>query len=272
MDMVGQALDGFNSQGLITPAQAASIAAAAAASSSAGSSSATPSTPVAASGSAGGSSGGIGSVATSGPVLGTGVRALGVCPAGLVTRPGGPPPASAAAAASSSPLEPHHSHFVLVPASEWGGETSTMFAVAGAVASRRVPTVALLANGGGISKKEVRAAVRAKLPVIVIEGSGRLADQIARAVHTVDEARGSGAGTPGASPEPAAAGADAPAGASGSTAASSTAAAAAVASIGDGDIREIVGSGLVRLFPVTGHGEALRALMLAMLREQRAGK
>ena len=42
----------------------------------------------------------------------------------------------------------------------------------------RIPAVAVLANGGMISKKELLNCVRHDIPVIVIEGSGRLADQV----------------------------------------------------------------------------------------------
>jgi hypothetical protein len=48
----------------------------------------------------------------------------------------------------------------------------------GSVMQTRVPAVAVLANGGMISKKEILFAVRHAIPVIVIEGSGRLADQV----------------------------------------------------------------------------------------------
>ena len=45
----------------------------------------------------------------------------------------------------------------------------------------RLPAVAVLANGGMISKKELLNCVRHGIPVIVIEGSGRLADQVQQA-------------------------------------------------------------------------------------------
>ena len=109
-----------------------------------------------------------------------------------------------------------------------------MFTFAAALAAR-VPAVAVLANGGMISKKEVLAAVRMRMPTVVIEGSGRLADQIARAVHRRDE--------DGAGWDP-------------------------VAAIPDADLREVVLSGCVTLFSVTGHGEALRELLVGILAAQ----
>jgi hypothetical protein len=76
------------------------------------------------------------------------------------------------------PLDPNHSHFVLVDSAEWGGETETMYALAQYL-SQQSPSVALLADGGKITKKELLFNVRQQRPVIVIEGSGRLADEIA---------------------------------------------------------------------------------------------
>jgi hypothetical protein len=70
-----------------------------------------------------------------------------------------------------------------------------MFAFA-AVLAARVPAVAVLANGGMISKKEVLSAVRHGITTVVIEGSGRLADQIARALHKDGEVDGAEYGQP----------------------------------------------------------------------------
>jgi hypothetical protein len=125
---------------------------------------------------------------------------LGVAPAGKVTYPGGPQEGSIP---DGAPLDPNHSHFVLVDSREWGGETDPMFSLAEAVASkptvqakpsvgqaaRAVPSawpvksaVTVLVNGNtqGISKNEVLHSVRHGWPVIVIEDSGGLADDIAK--------------------------------------------------------------------------------------------
>lgn len=104
------------------------------------------------------------------------LRLLGVCPAPLIARPDAPQPPPPGQPHLEA-LEPHHSNFVLVPASDWGGETSTMFTFA-AVLSDRLPCAAVLANGGFISRKEVLYAVRHKIPVVILEGSGRLADTV----------------------------------------------------------------------------------------------
>jgi hypothetical protein len=97
---------------------------------------------------------------------------LGVAPAGKVTYPGGP----TVAGNESAPLDPNHSHFVLVDGNEWGSETETLFELAAAF---HVPVLAILVNGGAIAKDELLQSVRRNWPVIVIEGSGRLADEVA---------------------------------------------------------------------------------------------
>jgi len=104
------------------------------------------------------------------------VTLLGVSPAGCVTYPGKP---SAPVSEDNAPLDPNHSHFVLVETDTWGGETETMYELA-QVFSQNSPSVAILVNGGSIAKKEVLYNVRQRRPIIVIEGSGRTADDIAR--------------------------------------------------------------------------------------------
>ncbi len=104
---------------------------------------------------------------------------LGVSPAGAVTYPGKP---AGKTRGDEVPLDPNHSHFVLVETDQWGGETETMYELA-AVLSQGRPSLAVLVNGGPIAKNEVLLNVRQGRPVIVIEGSGRLADEIAGILH-----------------------------------------------------------------------------------------
>jgi len=80
------------------------------------------------------------------------------------------------------PLEPHHTHFVLTDGDHWGAETETMFALAAAL-SEGVPSVAVLANGGLIARDETLQNVRQGREIIVIRGSGRLADELAAVVR-----------------------------------------------------------------------------------------
>ncbi|HEX8087904.1 MAG TPA: hypothetical protein VF762_03580, partial [Blastocatellia bacterium] len=98
---------------------------------------------------------------------------VGVAPAGIVTYPGGP-------ASAGAQLEPNHSHFVLVEGDIWGSETSTMFNLGKALMGK-VPGVAVLAGGGPVAKDEVLRAIRQELPLIVVDGSGGLASDVARA-------------------------------------------------------------------------------------------
>ncbi|PZN74776.1 MAG: hypothetical protein DM484_20405 [Candidatus Methylumidiphilus alinenensis] len=90
--------------------------------------------------------------------------------------------------------EPNHSSFLLVKGDDWGCETTTLFDLAGVLAGSSisgrldsqekklgVPVLAILANGGQVSINEVLNTVRKNLPLIVVEGSGGMADQIAAA-------------------------------------------------------------------------------------------
>lgn len=104
---------------------------------------------------------------------------LGISPAGNVTYPG---KKRQRVGSEEVPLDPNHSHFVLVETNEWGGETETMYELA-KVFSEGCPSVAILINGGAIAKNEVLYNVRQRRPIIVIEGSGRFADEIARILH-----------------------------------------------------------------------------------------
>src|SRR5437763_4841565 len=73
---------------------------------------------------------------------------LGIAPAGKVTYPGGPNDANIG---DGAPLEPNHSHFVLVEGNEWGSETEMMFKLVGAL---NVPVATTLINGGSIEGSE----------------------------------------------------------------------------------------------------------------------
>jgi len=92
-------------------------------------------------------------------------------------------PASEIPPLGSTPLDPSHSHIVAVrnpsaPEKDaWGSETDTMYWLFAQLALGR-PSVAVVANGGGITLSEVEANVRAGRPIIVIEGSGRAADAL----------------------------------------------------------------------------------------------
>jgi hypothetical protein len=100
---------------------------------------------------------------------------LGVSPAGRVSYPELP---GIAANEDRAPLDPNHSHFVLVETDEWGGETATMYELAH-LFSQDHPSLAIIINGGAIAIQEALYNVRQKRPIILLEGSGRAADEIA---------------------------------------------------------------------------------------------
>lgn len=83
-------------------------------------------------------------------------------------------------------LEPHHSNFVLVEGDEWGSEVEQMYRLADYL-SQQAPSVALLVNGGEIALREVELNVEQGREIIVLVGSGRLADEITQAIQKLDE-------------------------------------------------------------------------------------
>lgn len=104
---------------------------------------------------------------------------IGVAPEELVTWPGGP---------SSTrflwwgkqrwQLEPHYSHFILVPGSQFGDE-SPWIVDAATILSRGQKSVTVLINGGEVSQKDIDLSLEKDRPVIVLSGTGRLADKLA---------------------------------------------------------------------------------------------
>jgi hypothetical protein len=113
---------------------------------------------------------------------GRGATLVGVSPAGKVTYPDGPQEGSIQDGAL---LDPNHSHFVLADSDQWGGETPIMFSLAealvgAATATKTAVTVLVNGNPQGIAKTEVLYSVRHGWPVVVVEGSGGLADEVAR--------------------------------------------------------------------------------------------
>lgn len=100
---------------------------------------------------------------------------LGVAPSQPVTYPGKP---VTDAADDTVPLDPNHANFVLVRSAQWGDETEMMYRLA-AYLSRHCPSLAVLINGGAIARRETLYNVRQGRSIVVVEGSGRLADTLA---------------------------------------------------------------------------------------------
>jgi len=108
---------------------------------------------------------------------------LGIAPEGKIAHP---EISGAPALSDGTPLEPNHSHFVLVESNEWGGETEKMLELARAF---NTPTVAILVNGGAIPADEALQSVRNAWQLLVIEGSGRFADEVSAAVRNGQAAK-----------------------------------------------------------------------------------
>ncbi|HEU0303511.1 MAG TPA: hypothetical protein VFR32_02915 [Gaiellaceae bacterium] len=80
------------------------------------------------------------------------------------------------------PLEPNHTHALLVPGATWGDEVPWLARVATVVADG-APSVTVLVNGGEITYDDAEASIAESRPVVVAAGSGGTADVIAAAVR-----------------------------------------------------------------------------------------
>jgi hypothetical protein len=76
-------------------------------------------------------------------------------------------------------LEPHYSHFILVPGSEFGDE-SPWIVDAATLLSKGRRSVTILINGGEISRKDIELSLEHGRPVIALNHTGRLADELSR--------------------------------------------------------------------------------------------
>lgn len=96
-------------------------------------------------------------------------RLIGVAPAGALERP----------TRDGAPisLARDHSLVVLVPGSRFGDETEWLFAAADHLAHGSARTIVV--NGGPLTLEEARLRLDRGHPVIVVEGSGRAADELA---------------------------------------------------------------------------------------------
>jgi hypothetical protein len=100
----------------------------------------------------------------------------GVVAANTVRLPGEPP-----SAGDDTELDPHHTHFVIVPGDTWGDE-SPWIAQTATILAGGAPSITVLVNGGQIAYSDVELSLQAGREVIVIAGSGRTADALADAL------------------------------------------------------------------------------------------
>jgi TRPM family ion channel len=76
-------------------------------------------------------------------------------------------------------LEPHYTHFILVPGSQFGDE-SPWIVDAATLLSKDHRSVTVLLNGGEVSRKDVELSLKNSRPVIALSRTGRLADELSR--------------------------------------------------------------------------------------------
>lgn len=106
---------------------------------------------------------------------------IGVSPLGKVSYPGYENPQS------DAQLEDGHTHFLLVDGDDWGAESAMIMHLAYTICDDgRLPSVGVLINGGRIALHEVYLASTSehRMGIIVLEGSGRAADEISTALRS----------------------------------------------------------------------------------------
>jgi hypothetical protein len=105
---------------------------------------------------------------------------VGVTPEELVTWPGGPHSTKLLGWGKKRwQLEPHYSHFILVPGSQFGDESPWIVDTA-TLLSKDQRSVTILINGGEVSRKDIQLSLEKGRQVIALSRTGRLADELAR--------------------------------------------------------------------------------------------
>lgn len=105
---------------------------------------------------------------------------VGITPEELVTWPGGPHSTKFLWWGYKRwQLEPHYSHFILVPGSQFGDESPWIVDTA-TMLSKDQRSVTILINGGEVSRKDIQLSLENGRQVIVLSRTGRLADELAR--------------------------------------------------------------------------------------------
>ncbi len=102
---------------------------------------------------------------------------VGVAVANLTLLPGTEP-----FSPEATPLESNHTHFILVPGSNWGDDSPWIADIATFVAAES-PSLTILINGGEITYDDAAHSLLHERPILVVAGSGRTADQFAAALR-----------------------------------------------------------------------------------------
>lgn len=141
-------------------------------------------------------------------------RLVGVAPSGRVAAEDAEP------TGDEVRLNPNHDTAVLVPGSRWGEEVPALFRAVDAVAGAKRPVLALLVGGDGVTRAALVDHLGRDRPLLVLAGTGGLADEIVHGTLSTGDAHrgdaaGSGAPTSGdpASGDPAVTATDEPRGA-----------------------------------------------------------
>jgi predicted Rossmann-fold nucleotide-binding protein len=105
---------------------------------------------------------------------------IGIAPEELVTWKDGPDSTNFLWwGTSRQQLEPHCSHFLLVPGTKFGDE-SEWIADTTALVSKGHRSVTILINGDEVSRKNIELSLEQGRPVIALSRTGRLADDYSR--------------------------------------------------------------------------------------------
>jgi len=97
---------------------------------------------------------------------------LGVAAAGTVSEPG------TAESPTQAPLEPHHSHILLVPGDEWGDESPWIAEVASRLAGTE-PIVGLVVGGGTTTISDMQQLLMRGIRLVALAGTGGVVDELA---------------------------------------------------------------------------------------------
>lgn len=107
--------------------------------------------------------------------IGASFPLIGVAPVARVAIPGVP-------SSQGTPLEPHHTHLLLVPGADWTAGAPWLSQAADLLAGD-ARSVTILVNGGEVAFADAALSVQARRPVVVVAGTGRTADVLARAAE-----------------------------------------------------------------------------------------
>ncbi len=102
---------------------------------------------------------------------------IGIAPRSLVQLPDDANPNP-----DGAPLEPNHTHCLLVPGTNWGDESGALAQVA-TLRAGTYPSLTVLVNGGSVTWQEAQISVEDGRAVVAMAGSGRAADVIAAALQ-----------------------------------------------------------------------------------------